>query len=153
MSEPFTASYQVAWADLDANAHMRNTRYLDYASQTRFLYLASAGFPPPAFRKANVGPAIFRDEVTYKRELRHLARFTVELRLAAQSGDGSQYVFAETFLHEDGVVAAEVRTHAAWFDLSARKVVAPPPQLKAAMDALAHTGDYEERSRSLPSRS
>ena len=41
-----TFDFQVTWADLDSNAHLKNSRYLDYAAQARFLYLAAAGFTP-----------------------------------------------------------------------------------------------------------
>jgi acyl-CoA thioester hydrolase len=32
--------FTVVWGDLDANQHMRNTAYLDYAAQSRFIFLA-----------------------------------------------------------------------------------------------------------------
>ncbi|MGL6155321.1 MAG: hypothetical protein ACRC1O_01755, partial [Ralstonia mannitolilytica] len=32
-------TYQVLWADLDGNQHLKNTRYIDYASHSRFRFL------------------------------------------------------------------------------------------------------------------
>ena len=37
-------TYQVLWADLDGNQHLKNTRYLDYAAHTRFRFLTEHGF-------------------------------------------------------------------------------------------------------------
>ncbi|MEJ2085295.1 MAG: thioesterase, partial [Acidobacteriota bacterium] len=40
----YEARYRVAWVDIDMNGHMANSRYLDYATQTRLQYIASRGF-------------------------------------------------------------------------------------------------------------
>jgi acyl-CoA thioester hydrolase len=36
------------WADMDPNAHMRNTAYLDKAVDARMLFFAKMGFPARA---------------------------------------------------------------------------------------------------------
>jgi len=43
----FEQRYRVSWSDLDGNAHMGNTSYLGYASNTRVHYFTEHGFPPP----------------------------------------------------------------------------------------------------------
>ncbi|HKZ73564.1 MAG TPA: acyl-CoA thioesterase [Steroidobacteraceae bacterium] len=53
--------FTVLWGDLDANQHMRNTAYLDYAAQSRFVFLASQGFGPGEFRRHRMGPVVLRD--------------------------------------------------------------------------------------------
>jgi acyl-CoA thioester hydrolase len=142
--QPFEAEFQVTWADLDANHHMRNTRYLDYAAQTRFLYFAVNGFPPAEFTSAGIGPAVLEDKVSYHRELRFLARFRVQLLTGGQNESGSKFAIVNRIFTDADVLAAEVRTLGVWFELRTRKVVTPPAALKAAMDALARTADYAE---------
>lgn len=137
------AHFQVSWSDLDANRHMGNSAYLDYASQSRFLYLSSAGFGPSEFQKTGVGPAIFEDRIQYRKELHFLQRFRVELWLSGQSDDGRHYAFESRFLREDDTLIALVNTRASWFDLNTRKVCAPPDALKAAMDALPRTEGFQ----------
>ena len=56
MSIPTTFEFQVTWADLDANRHLKNTGYLDYAAQSRFLYFAAGGFGQQQFAELNIGP-------------------------------------------------------------------------------------------------
>ena len=50
-------TYQVLWADLDGNQHLKNTRYIDYASHSRFRFLTEQGFGPKAFAQHKLGPA------------------------------------------------------------------------------------------------
>lgn len=141
--ETYQQQYIVTWSDLDANVHMRNTAYLDYAAQTRFAYFASQGFPPAEFARAAIGPAIFEDRVQYKKELRFLAPFTVDQTLGGLSEDASRMIFCNRILRgEDGVVCAVVETHAAWFSLTSRKIVAPPEPLAQALRNLVRNPEF-----------
>lgn len=140
--EIFEAAFQVLWADVDANNHFKNTAYLDYAAQTRFLYNAAHGFPPAAFMEHGIGPVILEDKVVYRRELRFLDQFKVQFLTAGQNSDGSRFVIANPIFTADGKLSADIRSNGLWLDLNTRKPVVPPPALKAAMDSLAHTEDY-----------
>jgi acyl-CoA thioester hydrolase len=138
------ASWQftVAWGDLDANHHMRNTAYLDYAAQSRFLFLDSQGFPSDAFRRHLIGPVVFRDVVEYRRELHHLDVFTLTIELGGMSADGARFALTNTFTRVAGDVAAIVRSDAAWFDLKARRVTVPPAQLLQAMNRMPRSAEF-----------
>lgn len=138
----FQLPFQVTWADLDANRHMRNAAYLEYASQTRFFYLAQHGFTPEAFAKHDIGPAILKDEISYRRELRFLEKFTVTFEEAGRNADASRTILVNRVIREDGKVCAEIHSMFVWIDLKERKVVPPPPALLAAMDAVARTEDW-----------
>jgi acyl-CoA thioester hydrolase len=138
----FELPFQVTWADLDANRHMRNSSYLEYASQSRFVFLAEHGFTPEAFAKHAIGPAILSDEISYRRELLFLDRFTVSLQISGCNEDGSRSQFLNRFTREDGKVACEIRTLFVWIDLNTRKIAPPPPALQAAMDALGRTEEF-----------
>lgn len=138
----FELPFQVTWADLDANRHMRNSSYLEYASQSRFVFLAQHGFTPQAFAEHAIGPAILNDEISYRRELLFLDRFTVNLQICGRNEDGSRSQFLNRFTREDGKVACEIRTLFVWIDLNTRKITAPPPALQAAMDALGRTEEF-----------
>jgi acyl-CoA thioester hydrolase len=142
--------FTVAWGDLDANHHMRNTAYLDYAAQSRFLFLSAQGFPPESFRRHRVGPVIFRDTVEYRRELHHLDTFVLTLELAGMSDDGAKFSLSNTFTAARGQAAALVRSEAAWFDLEARRVTAPPESLLQAMKRMPRTSDFIVLARGAP---
>jgi acyl-CoA thioester hydrolase len=73
--------FVVGWGDLDGNNHMGNTAILDLAGDTRFLYFAHHGFPGHRFAEERIGPVIVRDELVYRKELRLLDEFTVDLKI------------------------------------------------------------------------
>lgn len=134
--------FQVTWADLDSNAHLKNTRYLDYAAQARFLFLAEAGFTPQAFAEAKMGPVVFEDRVEYRKELRLLQHFSVRMQVGGLSEDGAKFIMVNEVLNPKGELCARVQTTAAWFSLDSRKVTPPPPALKAAMEQAERTEDF-----------
>jgi acyl-CoA thioester hydrolase len=135
--------FQVQWADLDANNHVKNARYLDYASQTRVLFLAQAGFTPQAFVEMGIGPIVFEDRVQYMKELRLLDRFRVDVQAKGANQSGSRFILLNRILNEAGEECAQVWSHGAWFDLRQRKIVPPPPTLMAAMQAMPRSADFE----------
>ena len=132
MSSLFEANYRVAWADIDMNGHMANSRFLDYATQTRFQYLALRGFMPADFQRLQVGPVIFEDHLRYRRELRMLDEFTVGFEYEALDPQGRKFRMLNRFSKGHEAVA-EVEALGAWFDLVSRKVVVPPEALARAL--------------------
>lgn len=136
MSALFEAHYRVAWADIDMNGHMANSRYLDYATQTRFQYLADHGFSPADFERHRIGPVIFEDHLRYRRELRFLEEFSVTFEYEALDAQGRKFRLRNQF-RQGGEAVAEVEALGAWFDLVHRKVVAAPDALARALLAIA----------------
>jgi acyl-CoA thioester hydrolase len=138
----FEKSFEVTWAQLDAIGHMANTAYLDVCVDVRFAWFESQGFPPADFQKYRVGPVVRRDEVDYYRELRMLQRFTVNLMLAGVSPDASRFRLRNEIRRADGELAARITSQGGWLDLEARRLVAPPEKLAAAVLALERTEDF-----------
>ena len=132
MGALYQASFRVSWSDVDMNGHMANSRYLDYATQTRFQYIASQGFTPADFRRHGIGPIIFEDRIRYQRELRFLDEFSVSFSYEPIDDQGRKFRVVNRFTR-DGEEVAEVIAHGAWFDLGSRKVVVPPDALATAM--------------------
>jgi len=139
----FEKQFHVAWAHLDANGHMANTAYLDIVVDVRFMYFESCGFGPAEFRKHAIGPVVRRDEVDYLKELHLLEAFKVTLAIAGLAEDGSRFKLRNEIIRADNQVAARITTLGGWFDLKARKLVAPPEVLAASVRNLSRTEDYE----------
>jgi acyl-CoA thioester hydrolase len=146
MSEPelFTRRFEVRWADLDANRHLSNTAFLEYATHTRFAFLAEHGFPPSRFGELNFGPVILREEMLFYREVGPDDLLTVDYRLAGMSEDGRRFRLHHRVWRRDGALAAEITTEGGWMDLSARKMKPPPSPLLAALGGLVRTTDFED---------
>lgn len=139
----FERRYEVRWADLDANRHMRNTAYSEYASHTRVSFLAAHGFSPARFAALRFGPVLFREEIRFRREVHLEEIITVNVRCGGLAPDGSRWRMYQEITCSDGQVAALVTVEGAWMDLDVRRLVPPPPELLGALQALPHTEDYE----------
>lgn len=139
----FTRTFHVRWADLDFNAHMKNTAYLDLGPDVRMMFFAENGFPMREFERLRIGPVILRDEADYYRELKLLEPVTVDLVLAGLSEDNKRFRLRNHFFRKDGKMAARVTSTGGWLDLDARKLVVPPESLLQALLAMPRSEDFE----------
>lgn len=141
-----------SWADMDFNAHMKNTAFLDKSADVRMMFFAENGFPMEEFARQRLGPAIMKDEVEYRREVSLLQEITVTLAIAGHAEDGSRYVLRNEILRMDGTLCARVTSAGGWLDLAARKLVAPPAALHEAMKSLPQTSDFTVLPSSVRAR-
>lgn len=144
MSELFERTFHTGWADMDFNAHMRNTAYLDRCVDVRLMYFESRGFSMRELERLRIGPVVRRDKVDYFREIRLLEQFRVTFALAALSHDASRFRLRNELFREDGELAARVTSHGGWLDLVTRKLTAPPATLAGCLRELARTEDYAD---------
>ena len=138
----YSKTLYAGWADMDFNAHMANVAYLNKAADVRQMYLAENGFPVTEFARLGIGPVVQRDEVEYFREVRLQEQIVVTYALAGQAPDGSRFLLRHEIFRADGALAARVTSAGGWLDLRARKLIAPPPALLAAMESLGRTADF-----------
>ncbi|MFC7291433.1 acyl-CoA thioesterase [Hirschia litorea] len=143
MSNP-KYDFQVMWGDMDANAHLANTGYLDYASQCRMLYLGEGGFGHKEALKLGVGSVALHDNISYRKELHMLEKFSVDFQCGGINSKKSRYIFVNRFYGEDGELRAEVRSMIVWMDLKLRKSTIPPQFIIDRLEALPRTEDYQE---------
>jgi acyl-CoA thioester hydrolase len=142
MPELFAKTFHVRWGDMDFNAHMKNTAYLDLAADVRMMYFQAHGFTMREFERLHLGPVIMRDELEYFRELRLLEPVRVTLALAGLSHDASKFRIINEFFRDDEKLAAKVTSTGGWLDLSARKLTAPPEKLAGALRNLTRGQDF-----------
>lgn len=144
MSGLFSQQYRAEWRDMDFNQHMGNSVFLDYASNTRILYFDSVGFTAADFARRRLGPVVLEDRLVYRREIRMLEPFTVDFQQVAHTPDGRRFKVRNRFTTQAQGLCATVDSVGVWFDLEARRPVAPPDDLREAMDALTRADDYED---------
>jgi acyl-CoA thioester hydrolase len=137
------------WADMDFNAHMRNTAYLDKSADVRMMYFAANGFPVSEFSRRRIGPVVRKDEIVYFKEIGLLEEITVTLALAGLSADGSRWILRNEFFRADGSLAASVSSTGGWLDLHARALVSAPQELLATVQALTRTPDFQTLPTSI----
>lgn len=148
----YTKTLYAGWADMDFNAHMGNTAYLDKATDVRQMFLMENGFPVEEFLRLRIGPVVMKDEVEYFREVGLQQQITVTYALAGHSLDGSRFLLRHEIFRPDGKLSARVTTAGGWMDLSERRLIAPPAALLSAMNSLEKTGDFTVLPSSIKTR-
>jgi acyl-CoA thioester hydrolase len=139
----FERKMMAGWGDMDFNSHMANTSFLNKAGDIRMMYLSENGFPMAEFKRLNIGPVVMKDEITYHKEVLLLDQITVTLATAGLSQDGSRWMLRSDIYRSDGKLAARITSAGGWLDLTARKLVTPPPALLAAWQSLYQTDDFQ----------
>lgn len=145
----FSISAVAGWADMDANAHMANFAYLNKCVDARMSFFKQHGFAVTDFAKRRIGPVLRRDELEYHREVSLLEPITVTLALSGMADDGSRFRLVNEVLKEGGVLAARVRCEGGWMDLAARRLIAPPEDLRAALAAMPRAAEFERLPSSV----
>ena len=130
------------WADMDFNAHMKNTAYLDKSADVRQMFLIEHGFPVQEFSRLRIGPVVKKDEVEYFAEVHLQQQISVTYSIAGHALDGSRFLLRHEIFRPDGTLCARVTSLGGWLHLDERKLVAPPPQLLAVMNLLDRTEDF-----------
>ena len=139
----FQEQFTVRWSDLDANRHVRNTIFSEFATHTRFRFLESSGFPQATFEALRFGPIMFREDIRYRRELVFGEVVSVTVEAAGLSDDGSHWRVQQEVRKDNGKQAALLVIDGAWIHLDTRKLLAPPAELIDALRGLQRTADFE----------
>jgi acyl-CoA thioester hydrolase len=148
----YTKTLYAGWADMDFNSHMKNTAYLDKTADVRQMFLMENGFPMEEFMRLRIGPVVMKDEVEYFKEVGLQQKINVTYALAGHAPDGSRFLLRHEIFRADGKLAARVTSAGGWLDLAARKLIAPPPALLAAMQSLEKTEDFIDMPSSIKTR-
>jgi acyl-CoA thioester hydrolase len=143
-ADKFEQKFRVGWSDLDGNVHMGATSFMDHAFNTRTLYFAQHGFPMARFAEEKFGPVLLHDDLVYRRELRLMDEFTVELELVGISADGVRFRVRNTFRNSANEVAAVMTSDGVWFDLEHRGPRVPPKDIDDLMRAMRRASDFAE---------
>ncbi len=114
---------------MDANAHMANSSYLDYATNTRTHFFSQNDFKVSRFASERIGPVVTRDELVCHKELRLLDEFRVDLEVAGLSQDGVRFRLRNIFRNVADEVSEFVTSDGVCFDLEKRKPRSPPKDL------------------------
>ncbi len=140
----YARRYEIKWADVDPNGHVRHSVYGDYAVDVRVRFLLDHDFPPARFRELGFGPVLLADQSRYLKEVVLGDAITVSMKLAGLAPDGSRWKIQHDVIKVSGEKAATLRVEGAWLDLATRKLIVPPPDLVQLFGQLPRTADYED---------
>jgi acyl-CoA thioester hydrolase len=140
----YRKTFEVGWADVDPNNHMRNSAYLDFCTHVRFSYAAQQGLTWDRFAALGVGPVILSEELKYLREVRMGETIHVDYMLAGISPDGARWRLRHTLTKSNDERAAVIEARGGWLHLAERKLIIPPDAVAGFLLELHRTDDFAE---------
>lgn len=140
----YAKEFLAGWGTMDFNGHMGNTAYLNLAADVRMAFFAEHGFSPSEFRRLAIGPVVKKEEIEYFREIGLHETVTVTYAVLAMSRDGSRFTIENEIWSASGERAAVVRSTGGWLDLRARKLIAPPSELRAVFEQVPKAAGFVE---------
>jgi acyl-CoA thioester hydrolase len=135
-------TFQIIWANLDPNRHLRHTAYNDYAAQVRLSFFLDHGFSMEEMAKLQIGPILFREEIKFLKEVGMNEIIRVNCSLTGLRKDGSRWNMVHHISKNNGTLSAVIAVEGAWLDLSIRKLAIPPASLLEVMDLMPKAGDF-----------
>ena len=120
----FRITFVPRWADIDANQHLKNTAFSEWATYVRSEWLASFGFDVKKLMELKFSVVIFEDSTKYFKEIFVGEHIVIDLELVGLKQDGSRFHVRHTFRRDDTVCAVH-NVKGAWLDIASRRVAAP----------------------------
>ena len=140
----FKVIFATKWADFDPNRHMRHTAYNDYAAEVRVRYFKDQNFSIEEFTKHNLGPILFTEETSFRKEIHLGENITVDFKLSGLSKNGERWKITQQVFNEAGKLSAVIKVYGAWIDLTKRKLTTPPEEAQHLFDTAERSEDFEE---------
>lgn len=135
---------QVLWSQIDANRHLRHSAYADFAAQARSNMLHSLGLSLEQFASHKIGPILFREELTYFKEVKLDENIEVTVQITKLDKSNGRFSFQHLVHKQNGVIAAKIIVDGAWLNLETRKLTDIPSEWYTIIHRIPRTDDYSE---------
>ena len=139
----YKVEFNTKWSDFDPNRHMRHTAYNDYAAEVRIRYFEHAGFPVDMIAADGIGPILFTENTSFRKEIRMGGKIVVNAKLLGISEDKGKWKIRHEVLNPEGKVAAIIEVYGAWIDLEKRKLTVLPEKYDELLNHMDKTEDFE----------
>ena len=124
----YSVKFATKWSDFDPNRHMRHTAYNEYAAEVRIRYFSTQRFSIEEFTKHNIGPILFTEETSFRKEIHLGEDITVNLKLSGVSKNIERWKITHEVFNAAGKLSAVIKVYGAWIDLTKRKLTTPPKE-------------------------
>ncbi|HEX9091205.1 MAG TPA: acyl-CoA thioesterase [Anaerolineales bacterium] len=141
--DAYTMTYEVRWADIDANRHVRYSAYIDAAAELRYRFFTQHDLPPEAFDRLGVGPVYTSLTANFYREVRLGETITITYLITGLSESGIRWKVRHDFLKANGKKAVTVALEGTILNLITRQPTAPTPEIMAVFNLVPHSPDFE----------
>lgn len=140
----YKVKFATKWSDFDPNRHMRHTAYNEYAAEVRIRYFAAQNFSIDEFTKHDIGPILFEEYISFRKEIHLGENISVNLKLSGLSKNNERWKITHEVFNEAGKLSAIIKVYGAWIDLTKRKLIAPPKEAQYLFLDSDKTDDFEE---------
>ncbi len=123
---------------------MRHTAYNDYAAEVRVRYFAENDFSIEEFTKHNIGPILFTEETSFRKEIHLGEDITVDIKLSGLSSKNERWKLEHQVFNQAGKLSAVIKVYGAWIDLTKRKLTVPPKEAKQLFDFAEKSENFKE---------
>jgi len=128
MPTPYIQRFRIRYSDLDTNGHVANTSYLKYSLDTRVGHLFANGLTAAMMSESGSAPVVFREEITYLKELFAPEEIEVHYWIKSLHEDGIRFEACTQIRRPGGEVAAHINIQGGWMNLRKRRLEKPPKQ-------------------------
>lgn len=133
---------ELRWSDLDANFHLRHSAYYDFGAYARICFLTDQGLTMDVMQEQHFGPVLFREECSFRKEIRLGDKVTISVQLLRSKPDFSRWSIQHQFF-KNGQPAATLTVDGAWIDTELRKLAPLPEQYRPAFDSMPKADNFE----------
>ena len=124
--EPYVKKIEIRWADLDPNFHVLHSKYYDFGAFCRMAFLVKNGLTPGLMQELHLGPILFREECSFRKEIKFGDEISVNLKMLHMTSNYSRWSMEHEIWKNGNILAAIMSIDAAWLDTNKRKLTIPP---------------------------
>ncbi len=139
----FIKTFEVRWADMDMNGHMRHSAYNDYAAQSRVALFDAYGVALNKMVQQQLGPVLFREETLFYREIHMSQQIHVRVSIEKMRKNTTKWTICSEFFSDNKEPLAKVTVDGSWLDLKARKITVPSDELIAVFQEFPKSANFE----------
>ena len=140
--DTYSGTYNIRWADLDANGHVNYSAFIDAAADLRYRFFAERGFPPEAFLKAGIGAVYNALAAQFLREVLVGESISISYTLTGLSPTGVHWKIHHDIFKSNGKKAIVIDLEGVVLDLVSRKPIEPSPELLAAFNLIPRSPTF-----------
>lgn len=139
----YIKEFEIRWNDLDANRHLANKAYIEFAAHTRMSFLVENGFNQHLLTKFNIGPIVFYEHIYYFREVFSGKPVKVSLEFMGMSEDGMFFEFHHNYYDHKGRNLARCEIMGGWLDLQTRKLLVMPEEIMTLFNKITKGPNFK----------
>ncbi|MDH5718431.1 MAG: acyl-CoA thioesterase [Spirochaetia bacterium] len=124
----FTTNINVRWEEMDVNEHINYAAYLDYFSEARIEAVGHDLFV--SLRKEGIGPAIYKAEIDFVKELHHPDTAHIVTWIDETIGKTRVSVAQEIYSVQKRELIAKAKFAAIFMNIKTRRPIRMPQVLR-----------------------